>query len=65
MTQAISRISISKDQQIVYSGISWAKFQLIRSGFAESPGIRLAYYDNTIDGPALHSGFRRIVGTLF
>ena len=55
------------DQQIVYSGISWAQFQLIRSGFADSPGIRLAYYDNTIEilmPGREHEMFSRLIGFL-
>ncbi|EKV00371.1 hypothetical protein Lepto7375DRAFT_2479 [Leptolyngbya sp. PCC 7375] len=65
MTQALSRTV--NDQQIVYSGISWSKFQLIRSGFADSPGIRLAYYDNTIEilmPGREHEMFSRLIGFL-
>ncbi|MBT9314664.1 Uma2 family endonuclease [Leptothoe spongobia] len=67
MTQAPSRTSLSSDQRIVYSGISWSKFQLIRSGFAESPGIRLAYYDDTIEilmPGREHEMFSRLIGFL-
>ena len=65
MTQALSRTV--NDQQIVYSGISWSKFQLIRSGFADSPGIRLAYYDKTIEilmPGREHEMFSRLIGFL-
>ena len=71
MTQAASRTSLvdeqQADQQIVYSGISWAQFQLIRSGFADSPGIRLAYFDNTIEilmPGREHEMFSRLIGFL-
>ncbi|MDC0835717.1 Uma2 family endonuclease [Geitlerinema sp. CS-897] len=47
MTQATSLESI--DRRIVQSGMSWQQFELIRAGFADSPNIRLAYYDNTIE----------------
>ncbi|MFG6103081.1 Uma2 family endonuclease [Leptothoe sp. EHU-05/26/07-4] len=65
MTQTLSRTV--NDQQIVYSGISWSKFQLIRSGFADSPGIRLAYYDKTIEilmPGREHEMFSRLIGFL-
>ncbi|MBE9070032.1 Uma2 family endonuclease [Leptolyngbya cf. ectocarpi LEGE 11479] len=71
MTQALSRKSLLNeqptDQQIIYSGISWPQFQLIRSGFADSPGIRLAYYDNTIEilmPGREHEMFSRLIGFL-
>jgi hypothetical protein len=32
------------DRQLVYSGIDWQQFKLIQAGFAEAPGIRLAYF---------------------
>ncbi|PPT07679.1 hypothetical protein CKA32_001876 [Geitlerinema sp. FC II] len=47
MTQATSLES--SDRRIVQSGMSWQQFELIRAGFADSPNIRLAYYDNTIE----------------
>lgn len=71
MTQAASRTALvdeqQTDQQIVYSGISWPQFQLIRSGFADSPGIRLAYFDNTIEilmPGREHEMFSRLIGFL-
>ncbi len=67
MTQAPSRTTLSNDQQIVYSGISWSQFKLIRSGFADSPGIRLAYYDDTIEilmPGREHEMFSRLIGFL-
>jgi hypothetical protein len=49
MTQAPPFIPPSTDQRLIYSGITWQQFKLIQAGFAESPGIRLAYYDSTIE----------------
>ena len=55
------------DRQIVYSGITWQQFKLIQSGFAESPGIRLTYYNNTIEilmPGRTHEFFKSIIGML-
>ncbi|NEQ69704.1 MAG: Uma2 family endonuclease [Symploca sp. SIO2D2] len=57
----------STDQRIVYSSITWQQFKLIQAGFAESPGIRLAYYDSTIEilMPGRdHEVFSRLIGFL-
>jgi Uma2 family endonuclease len=37
------------DQRIVLSGRTWEQFKLVQQGFADSPGVRLAYYDGTIE----------------
>lgn len=55
------------DQQLVYAGLDWHRFKLIQSGFAESPGVRLAYYHNTIEilMPGRdHEMFSRLIGFL-
>ena len=39
----------TRDQHIVYSGLSWQQFKLIQAGFVQSPGVRLAYYNTTIE----------------
>jgi Uma2 family endonuclease len=49
MTQASLVTPSSSDGCIVYSGVNWQQFKLIQAGFAESPGLRLAYYDGTIE----------------
>jgi Uma2 family endonuclease len=53
MTQTPLRIATSsqqeQDRQIVYSGITWQQFKLIQAGFADSSGIRLFYYNDTIE----------------
>ena len=57
----------STDQRIVYSSITWQQFKLIQAGFAESPGIRLAYYDSTIEilmPGREHEVFSRLIGFL-
>jgi Uma2 family endonuclease len=55
------------DQRIVYSGLDWRQFKLIQAGFAESPGIRLAYYNGTIEilmPGREHEVFSRLIGFL-
>lgn len=55
------------DQQVVYSDISWQQFKLIQAGFAQSSGIRLAYYHNTIEiliPGRDHEMFSRLIGFL-
>jgi Uma2 family endonuclease len=37
------------DQQLVHSGHTWEQFKLIQRGFAGFSGVRLAYYDGTIE----------------
>ncbi|NET35385.1 MAG: Uma2 family endonuclease [Cyanothece sp. SIO1E1] len=67
MTPALPLTPLFKDQRVVYSSISWQQFKLIRSGFADAPGIRLAYYDNTIEilmPGREHEMFSRLIGFL-
>ena len=55
------------DQRIVYAGITWQQFTLIRAGFTQSPGIRLAYHNNTIEilmPGREHEMFSRLIGFL-
>jgi Uma2 family endonuclease len=56
-----------QDQRLIYSGITWQQFKLIQAGFADSTGIRLFYYNNTIEilmpGRA-HETFSRFIGFL-
>jgi Uma2 family endonuclease len=52
---------------VVYAGISWPQFKLIQAGFAQSPGVRLAYYNDTIEilMPGRdHEMFSRLLGFL-
>lgn len=67
MTQAPLLEKSVSDQRIVQSNMSWPQFKLIQAGFAQSPGIRLAYYDNTIEilMPGRdHEMFSRLIGFL-
>ena len=67
MMQALPLKPQSNDQRVVYSSISWRQFKLIQSGFAYSPGIRLAYHDNTIEilmPGREHEMFSRLIGFL-
>jgi Uma2 family endonuclease len=41
-------LSKTTDQRIVYHGM-WEQFKFIQKGFAGSPGVRLFYYDGTIE----------------
>ena len=55
------------DRQLVYSGIDWKQFKLIQSGFAEASGIRLAYFNGTIEilmPGRTHELFKSIIGML-
>jgi Uma2 family endonuclease len=67
MTQAPLLTGPSTDQRLIYSGITWQQFKLIQAGFADSPGIRLAYYDSTIEilmPGREHEVFSRLIGFL-
>lgn len=67
MTQTRLRTPSSTDQRLVYSGLRWAQFKLIQSGFAQSPGVRLAYYNHTIEilkSGRDHEMFSRLIGFL-
>lgn len=55
------------DRQLVYSGIDWQQFKLIQAGFADASGIRLAYFNNTIEilmPGRTHEFFKSIIGML-
>lgn len=47
MTQTPLRVT-SQDQHIVVPG-TWEQFKLIQKGFEDSRGVRLFYYDGTIE----------------
>lgn len=67
MTQTPLLNQPTSDQRVVYSGLSWQQFKLIQSGFDQSPGVRLAYYDSTIEifMPGRdHEMFSRLIGFL-
>ena len=55
------------EQRIIYQGITWQQFKLIQAGFAESPGIRLFYYQGAIEifmPGREHEVFSRLIGFL-
>ncbi|BAU42839.1 Uma2 family endonuclease [Leptolyngbya sp. O-77] len=39
----------TQDQRIVQSGRTWEQFKLIQEGFSNAPGVRLFYFDGTIE----------------
>ncbi len=64
MTQVLNKTS---DQRIVQHDLSWEQFKLIQKGFENSPGVRLFYFDGTIEilMPGLeHELFKSIIGML-
>ncbi len=60
-------LSKNTDRQLVYSGIDWQQFKLIQAGFADAAGIRLAYFNHTIEilmPGRTHELFKSIIGML-
>jgi Uma2 family endonuclease len=54
------------DQRIVHHG-TWEQFKFIQKGFEGSPGVRLFYYDGTIEilmPGQEHETFARVIGYL-
>jgi Uma2 family endonuclease len=49
MTIALDRPTHKTTDQIVIVKGDWAKYKLIQQGCAESPGIRVSYFDGTIE----------------
>ena len=49
MTQTPLRESPIQDQRIVYQGRTWTQFKHIQKGFEGCTGIRLFYYNGTIE----------------
>ena len=37
------------DQRVVHYGRSWEQFKSIQTGFEQAPGVRLFYYDGTVE----------------
>ncbi|MBE9042757.1 Uma2 family endonuclease [Oscillatoriales cyanobacterium LEGE 11467] len=67
MTQTPLLTPPTPDRSIAYSGMTWEQFELVRAGFANSAGIRLAYYNSTIEilMPGRdHEVFSRLIGFL-
>ncbi len=59
-------LQTNTDQRVVLQG-QWEKFKLIQQASEDSPGVRLAYYDETIEilmpGEA-HEFFAHVIGYL-
>lgn len=67
MTQTPLLNQPSTDQRLIYGGITWQHFKLIQAGFAESPGVRLFYYNDAIEilmPGREHEVFSRLIGFL-
>ncbi len=67
MTQTPLINQASTDQRLIYGGITWQQFKLIQAGFAESPGVRLFYYNDAIEilmPGREHEFFKTILGML-
>jgi Uma2 family endonuclease len=57
----------TRDQHLVLGDRTWEQFKLIECGFSGSPGIRLMYYQNTIEilmPGEEHEFFKTIIGFL-
>jgi Uma2 family endonuclease len=57
----------SADQRIVHHGRTWEQFKLIQKGFEASSGVRLFYYNGTIEilmPGEDHEFFKTIIGFL-
>jgi Uma2 family endonuclease len=64
MTQTIEK---PKDQRLIHSGLSWEQFKFIQAGFANSPRIRLFYYQGEVEILAVsqdHEFFSRTISAL-
>lgn len=67
MTQTQPLKNPARDQRIVNHGRTWQQFKLIQKGFAESSGVRLFYYNNTIEilmPGREHEFFKTLIGLL-
>lgn len=49
MTTTARPQDLPTTQQFIHSGMSWASFKLLQESFADSPGIRLAYYKGEVE----------------
>lgn len=64
MAQLLSK---SADQRIVYSDRTWEQFKLIQKGFEDAAGVRLSYYNGTIEilmPGEDHATFAHVIGYL-
>lgn len=64
MTQTVDKPT---EQRLTHSGMSWHQFKLLQESFADSPGIRLFYYQGEVEILAVskdHEIFSRLIGAL-
>ncbi|HAX76205.1 MAG TPA: hypothetical protein DCY88_10295 [Cyanobacteria bacterium UBA11372] len=64
MTQTLDKPT---DQRFIHSGVTWEHFKLIEAGFAESPGIKLFYYEGEVEILAVSlepEAISRLIGLL-
>jgi Uma2 family endonuclease len=55
------------DQRLIHTDLSWSQFKLIQAGFAEAKGVRLFYFNHTLEiiMPGRdHEFFKSIIGML-
>jgi Uma2 family endonuclease len=60
-------LSRTTDQRIVHDNCTWEQFKLIQQGFEGSPGVRLFYYNGTIEilmPGEDHEFFKTMIGFL-
>lgn len=65
MTQILEKSTT--DQRLIHHGLTWQHFKLIQAGFAGSSGVRLFYYDGTLEilMPGRdHELFKTLIGYL-
>jgi Uma2 family endonuclease len=48
MTQLFDKFTPA-EQRFIQTGVSWESFKAIQSGFADSPGVRLFYYEGELE----------------
>jgi Uma2 family endonuclease len=59
--------TLSPDQRIIHSGITWQQFKLIQSGFGDTRNVHLFYHNNTVEiimPGREHELFKTIIGFL-
>lgn len=64
MTQLLDKTT---DQRIIHHARTWDQFKLIQKGFEDSPGVRLFYYNGTVEilmPGQNHEFFSRFIGYL-
>ena len=60
-------LSSTTDQRVAYSDRTWAQFKLIKQGLEDCPGVRLFYYNRTVEVlmPGRdHEFFKSVIGFL-